>query len=37
VATANLAHTPTTTGTYTVKIDPIGANTGSLDLRVTNP
>jgi hypothetical protein len=36
-ATGNLAHTPTMTGTYTVTVDPSGANTGTFDLSVTNP
>jgi hypothetical protein len=36
-ASGNLPHTPTMTGTFTVKVDPSGANTGTLDLSVTNP
>jgi hypothetical protein len=36
-ATGNLAHTPTATGTYTIKADPTGANTGTFDVSVTNP
>jgi hypothetical protein len=31
------AVTLSTTGTYTVKVNPAGSNTGSLNLAVTNP
>jgi hypothetical protein len=38
VSSFNLAtQTLPTTGTYTVLIDPASFNTGSLDVRVTNP
>jgi hypothetical protein len=30
-------HTPATTGTYTVRLDPTGANAGAVDMSVTNP
>jgi len=36
-ASANLAHTPNATGTYTIDIDPSDTATGTFDLRVTNP
>jgi hypothetical protein len=36
-ATGNVSLTPSSTGTYTVKVNPTNANIGSLNLSVTNP
>jgi YD repeat-containing protein len=36
-ATYSLSATSSTSGTFTIKLDPVGTNTGSVDLSVTNP